>query len=147
MWHEETRATASQTAEYGGRYLVIFDHRETGIVCDYIRNGGDGDAFMAHFAEACSAGFDPDRDLQRIGLANQTTMLMSESLEIGEMLKAAMLDRYGVGRPTLREALRILEVHGLLVIRAGPGGGPVVTAASSRDYAAATVTTRLPVTW
>src|SRR5438105_5466275 len=95
VWHEETRATASQTAEYGGRYLVIFDHRETGIVCDYIRNGGDGDAFMAHFAEACSAGFDPDRDLQRIGLANQTTMLMSESLEIGEMLKAAMLDRYG----------------------------------------------------
>ena len=45
--------------------------------------------------KAASPGFDPDRDLQRIGLANQTTMLMSESLEIGEMLKAAMLDRYG----------------------------------------------------
>jgi 4-hydroxy-3-methylbut-2-en-1-yl diphosphate reductase len=41
-----------------------------------------------------SAGFDPDRDLQRIGLANQTTMLMTESLEIGEMIRRAMEDRY-----------------------------------------------------
>src|SRR6202043_2634261 len=36
-----------------------------------------------------------DRDLQRIGLANQTTMLMSESLEIERILKATMLGRYG----------------------------------------------------
>ena len=50
---------------------------------------------MARFASAVSAGFDPDRDLRRIGLANQTTMLMSESLAIGEMLKAAMIDRWG----------------------------------------------------
>ena len=57
--------------------------------------GGDRDAFLARFGSAVSPGFDPDRDLQRIGLANQTTMLMSESLEIGEMLRAAMLDRYG----------------------------------------------------
>jgi 4-hydroxy-3-methylbut-2-enyl diphosphate reductase len=42
-----------------------------------------------------SAGFEPDRDLSRIGLANQTTMLMSESLAIGDMLKTAMMDRYG----------------------------------------------------
>src|SRR5207245_1873518 len=42
-----------------------------------------------------SDGFDPDRDLQRIGLANQTTMLMTESLEIGEMIRQAMTDRYG----------------------------------------------------
>jgi DNA-binding FadR family transcriptional regulator len=61
---------------------------------------------------------------------------IDEGQEPGAMLppEAAMLDRYGVGRPTLREALRILEVHGLLVIRSGPGGGPIVTAASSRDY-------------
>ena len=58
-------------------------------------SGGDRAAFLARFAQRGVAGFDPDRDLQRIGLANQTTMLMSESLEIGEMLKAAMLDRYG----------------------------------------------------
>jgi 4-hydroxy-3-methylbut-2-en-1-yl diphosphate reductase len=94
-WHEETRATSSQAVEYGGRYLVVFDHKQAARVCDYIRRGGDRAAFLEQFDGAVSEGFDPDRDLQHIGLANQTTMLMSESLEIGEMLKAAMLDRYG----------------------------------------------------
>ena len=64
-------------------------------MCDYIRRGGNGAAFMKQFAGAASPDFDPDRDLQRIGLANQTTMLMSESLEIAERLKAAIADRYG----------------------------------------------------
>ncbi len=95
VWHEETQATASQAVEYGGRYLVIFDRAEARQVCDYIRRGGNRDAFMAKFGGASSPGFDPDRDLQHIGLANQTTMLMSESLEIGEMLRAAMRDRFG----------------------------------------------------
>jgi 4-hydroxy-3-methylbut-2-enyl diphosphate reductase len=95
VWHEETQATASQAVEYGGKYLVVFDRAETDVVCDYIRRGGDAAAFMARFANAMSPGFDPDRDLQRIGLANQTTMLMSESLEIGETIRAAMVDRYG----------------------------------------------------
>jgi len=97
VWHEETQATASQAVAYGGRYLVVFDRAETGIVCDYIRGGGDREAFMTRFRRAASPGFDPDRDLQRIGLANQTTMLMTESLEIGEMIRQAMLDRYGDG--------------------------------------------------
>src|SRR5580765_86647 len=95
MWHEETQATASQAVEYGGRYLVVFDRAETSAVCDYIRRSGDSDAFMKRFGRAASGGFDPDRDLQRVGLANQTTMLMSESLEIADMLKAAVLARYG----------------------------------------------------
>jgi 4-hydroxy-3-methylbut-2-enyl diphosphate reductase len=94
-WHEETQATASQALEYGGRYLVVLNRTEADIICNYIRHGGDADAFLSKFSAAASVGFDPDRDLQRIGLANQTTMLMSESLAIGEMLKAAMLDRYG----------------------------------------------------
>ena len=51
-------------------------------MCDFIRRGGDSSAFLAKFAGAVSPGFDPDRDLQRVGLANQTTMLMSESLAI-----------------------------------------------------------------
>jgi 4-hydroxy-3-methylbut-2-en-1-yl diphosphate reductase len=97
-WHEETQATASQAVEYGGRYLVMLNHDEAQIVCDYIRTGRDREAFLSHFSTAASAGFDPDRDLCRIGLANQTTMLMSESLAIGDMLKAAMLDRYGAER-------------------------------------------------
>jgi 4-hydroxy-3-methylbut-2-en-1-yl diphosphate reductase len=98
VWHEETQATASQAVGYGGRFLVVLDRPETDIVCDYIRRGGDAAAFMDRFGKAASPGFDPDRDLQRIGLANQTTMLMSESLEIGEMLRAAMLERYGAER-------------------------------------------------
>ena len=98
MWHEETQATASHAVTYGGRYLVVLDDRETGAVCDYIRGSGDRAAFLKRFENAVSPDFDPDRDLQRIGLANQTTMLMSESLEIGEMIRAAMRDRYGDGQ-------------------------------------------------
>jgi 4-hydroxy-3-methylbut-2-enyl diphosphate reductase len=95
-WHEETQATASQATQYpGGRYLVVYDKAETAHVCDYIRHGGDRAAFLARFREAASDGFDPDTDLQRIGLANQTTMLMSESVEIGEMFRDAMRDRHG----------------------------------------------------
>ena len=96
--HEETRATASQALKYpNGRYLVVLDRDEAAVVCDYIRRGGDREAFLAKFAQAVSPGFDPDADLTRVGCANQTTMLMSESLEIGEMFEAAMRDRYGAG--------------------------------------------------
>ncbi len=94
VWHEETQATASQAVEYGGHYLVVLNHAETAMVCEYIRHGGDRDAFLAKFSAVTSPGFDPDRDLQHLGLANQTTMLMSESLEVGELVKAAMQDRY-----------------------------------------------------
>src|SRR5437899_12544073 len=94
--HEETRATASRTTQYpGGRHLVVRDRAEALLVCDYIRNGGDRSAFLARFSAACSPGFDPDLHLGRIGLANQTTMLSSESLEIQEMIRAALADRYG----------------------------------------------------
>ena len=94
--HEETRATASQALKYPlGRYIVVLDRAEAAIVCDYIRHGGDREAFLARFAGAVSPGFDPDSDLARVGCANQTTMLMSESLEIGEMVGAAMRDRHG----------------------------------------------------
>ena len=97
--HEETRATASQALKYpNGRYLVVLDRREAALVCDYIVNGGDRDEFLARFAPAASPGFDPDRHLERVGCANQTTMLMSESLEIGEMFGRAMTARYGEER-------------------------------------------------
>src|SRR6185436_8965846 len=93
--HEETQATASQAVDHGGKYLVVLNRDEAQIVCDYIRHGGSREAFLECFGAAASAGFQPERDLQRIGLANQTTMLLSESLEIADMLKAAMLDRHG----------------------------------------------------
>ncbi len=67
------------------------------LVAEFIRNGGDAAAFTVRFGDAVSPGFDPARDLVRIGCANQTTMLMSESLSIGELLKQAMADRYGEG--------------------------------------------------
>src|SRR5215204_3560939 len=58
VWHEETQATASQAVQYGGKYLVVFDRPEVEIVCDYIRRGGDRDAFMQRFEKATSPGFD-----------------------------------------------------------------------------------------
>lgn len=95
-WHEETRATASQVSKYpGGRYLVVKDVEETAVVCEYIRSGGSKEAFLQRFQKAASPGFDPDRDLVRIGLANQTTMLCSESLQVERMLREAMVARYG----------------------------------------------------
>jgi 4-hydroxy-3-methylbut-2-enyl diphosphate reductase len=94
--HEETRATASQALKYpGGHYVVVLDREEAAIVCEYIRNGGDRQAFLDRFAGAVSPGFDPDRHLVRVGCANQTTMLMTESLAIGEMIGAAVRDRFG----------------------------------------------------
>jgi 4-hydroxy-3-methylbut-2-enyl diphosphate reductase len=94
--HEETKATASQALNTGhGHYLVVLNRQEAFVVCDYIRSGGSVADFRARFQHAASPGFDPDRHLHRVGCANQTTMLSSESLEIGEMIRAAMRDRYG----------------------------------------------------
>ncbi len=94
--HEETRATASQALKSPrGRFLVVLDLDEARVVCDYIRHGGDRNAFLERFRAAVSPGFDPNVDLERIGCANQTTMLMAESLEIGEMFRSAMTERYG----------------------------------------------------
>ena len=94
--HEETRATASQASEIpGAHYLVVRDETEAQAVCDFIRNPVDPARLLAKFAGAVSPDFDFSRDLQRVGCANQTTMLMSESLKIGEMLRQAMADRHG----------------------------------------------------
>ena len=94
--HEETRATASQALQVpGGRYLVVLDSEQAAAVCRYICGGGDKAAFLARFRHAASDDFDPDTDLDRIGLANQTTMLMTESLGIGEQFKEAMCTRHG----------------------------------------------------
>src|SRR5947208_10302090 len=69
--HEETRATASQALKYPqGRYIVVLDRDEAAIVCDYIRHGGDREAFLTRFAGAVSPGFNPDTDLDRVGCAN-----------------------------------------------------------------------------
>ena len=89
--HEETRATASQVMKYqGGHYLVVRHMEEARLVCEYIEGRGSREAFLAIFAHAASPGFDPDVHLERIGVANQTTMLAKESLAIGEEVGQAM---------------------------------------------------------
>jgi 4-hydroxy-3-methylbut-2-enyl diphosphate reductase len=93
--HEETRATCSQATSLGGHYLVLLDLEEARAVAEFIRRGGSRSEFTARFSGAFSDAFDPGRDLCRIGLANQTTMLSSESLEVAEILRRAMADRYG----------------------------------------------------
>lgn len=97
--HEESRATASQAAKYrSGKYLMVRDMEESALVCDYIaRRPGHltREAFMEHFDHKATPGFDPDVDLERVGVANQTTMLASESLAIGMKIHDAMVERHG----------------------------------------------------
>jgi len=64
-------------------------------VCDYIEGGGDRAAFLKQFAGKMAEGFDPDRDLTRVGVANQTTMLSNESLAIAAEVGKSMARRYG----------------------------------------------------
>jgi 4-hydroxy-3-methylbut-2-enyl diphosphate reductase len=94
--HEETIATCSraESAE-GSKYLVVKDFDQADLVCDYIRGKGDRDKFLRTFERSTSKGFDPDVDLEKVGVANQTTMLSSDSLEIAERIKQAFTDRYG----------------------------------------------------
>jgi 4-hydroxy-3-methylbut-2-enyl diphosphate reductase len=91
-YHEETRATASQVMKYpGGQYLIVRDMAEVRLVCDFLEGKRTSAEIREKFApHAASPDFDPERDLQRIGVANQTTMLASESLAIAAETRAAM---------------------------------------------------------
>lgn len=95
--HEETRATASRAVgdDTTGSYLIILTLEDVDFVCDYIRNGGDRDEFLARFKGAMSEGFDPEVHLKRVGVANQTTMLKSETEEIQSRVRIAVEDRDG----------------------------------------------------
>ncbi len=99
--HEETRATSSRALgdSGNGQYLVILTLADVDYICDYIHQGGDKEAFYERFkgADAYSPGFDPDVHLQQVGVANQTTMLKSETEEIQRRLQTAVEKRDGVG--------------------------------------------------
>ena len=95
-YHEETRATASQALTHpGGQYLCVRDVAETERLCEFLLGTRTADELMAEFREAASPGFEPHRDLQRMGLANQTTMLMTETLQVQETLRLALVTRHG----------------------------------------------------
>jgi 4-hydroxy-3-methylbut-2-enyl diphosphate reductase len=94
--HEETKATASRAMSEGkGHYLVVLTLEDTDYVCDYIRRGGNKEAFLEKFRGAYSAGFDPDIHLERVGVANQTTMMRGETEEVQRRIMAAIRDRDG----------------------------------------------------
>jgi 4-hydroxy-3-methylbut-2-en-1-yl diphosphate reductase len=95
--HEETMATASRAlgTDSKGHYIIVLDLNETDVVCDYIANGGEKSRFLARFRSAYSKDFDPDLHLRRVGVANQTTMLRSETEEIQRRIRAAIAKRDG----------------------------------------------------
>jgi 4-hydroxy-3-methylbut-2-enyl diphosphate reductase len=89
--HEETIATSS----FAGKYLIVLNLDQAQYVANYILNGGNRDEFLSKFRKACSEGFDPDQDLDRIGIANQTTMLKSETEQIGKLFERTMMRKFG----------------------------------------------------
>ena len=89
--HEETLATSS----FADKYLVVLNLEEANYVSEYILGRGNKNHFLNKFAQAFSNGFDPDKDLDRIGVANQTTMLKSETEEIGKVFEKTMLYKFG----------------------------------------------------
>ena len=92
--HEETRATFSHSIQ-NAPTVVVRNLEEAHILADIMRGKRDREAFFASFGHKCSEGFDPDRDLKRIGVVNQTTMLASETKQVAQILRQALADRYG----------------------------------------------------
>jgi 4-hydroxy-3-methylbut-2-en-1-yl diphosphate reductase len=89
--HEETVATSS----FADRYLVVLNLEQAEYVANYILNGGNKAEFLTQFDRAYSEGFDPDKDLDKLGVANQTTMLKSETEQIGKLFERTMLKKFG----------------------------------------------------
>jgi 4-hydroxy-3-methylbut-2-en-1-yl diphosphate reductase len=96
FYHEETIATVSQATAQGGHFLVVRDIPEANRVCEFIEGRLSPADLMSIFQPgAFSDGFDPSANLQHIGVANQTTMLASESLEIARLIGASLERRHG----------------------------------------------------
>jgi len=93
--HEETIATASRATSVGGRYLIVHDMEDAEVVAAFIEGRVGADEIRERFMLATSDDFEPDDDLGRLGLANQTTMLSSESLAIECRLRDAICARHG----------------------------------------------------
>lgn len=92
--HEETRATFSHSAQQGAS-LVLRDMADAISVGDFIRGKKDVQTFLNEFAGKYTEGFNPMKDLRRIGVVNQTTMLATETQAIADYLKRVMVEKYG----------------------------------------------------
>lgn len=95
--HEESIATASHSRgdDGQGHFIVIFSEDDARAVADYIEGRGNRDEFIARFRHCSSPGFDPDKHLQEVGVANQTTMLKDETAKIQQMIRQAVEKRDG----------------------------------------------------
>lgn len=93
-YHEETRATFSHAAQ-AAPVVVVRNLEEAEDLARVIRGDADTAFFFDRFDDKYSDGFDPERDLHRIGVVNQTTMLATETQAIADLLRDAMVDRYG----------------------------------------------------
>ena len=93
-YHEETRATFSH-ARADAPVVVVRDLDEAERLAQVVRGEQDAAFFFEHFADRYSDGFDPSRDLQKLGVVNQTTMLATETQAIAALLQVAVTERYG----------------------------------------------------
>lgn len=91
--HEESRASFSHASKHAP-VIVIRDTDDAEDLGKVIRGEKDRTYFYERFAECYSDGFDPDRDLERIGVVNQTTMLVTETLAVTDILRNAVHERY-----------------------------------------------------
>lgn len=92
--HEETRATFSHSAQRGPS-LVLRDMQDAISLGQFILHKKTKEEFFRQFEGKYTAGFDPEKDLERIGVVNQTTMLATETQAIADYLKQVMTDKYG----------------------------------------------------
>jgi 4-hydroxy-3-methylbut-2-enyl diphosphate reductase len=100
IWdHEETQATASQATKFGWHFLIIRNHEEAKDIERFLKKEITSEDFMKKYARKASEGFDPDVHLQRIGIASQTTMFKSETLEIQEYLKKVYDGAFSAAKP------------------------------------------------
>ncbi|NKB70161.1 MAG: 4-hydroxy-3-methylbut-2-enyl diphosphate reductase [Candidatus Latescibacteria bacterium] len=94
--HEETQATHSHINQYT-KTLVVLDAEEARLLAEFIVGAVGRETFEQTFAGKWSEGFDPESDLQRVAVVNQTTMLAEDTQEVASILRQAMLERYGPG--------------------------------------------------
>lgn len=100
--HEETRATFSHAA-FNAPSVVVKDMQQTIELAKYITGEKSAEQFYIEFKDQYSEGFDVKKDLQRIGVVNQTTMLASDTQSISDYLKQVMIRHYQLTDATVEE--------------------------------------------